>query len=125
MKIKLIGVVILSGIIAAGCSDVDVPSESASTPPESASAPAAEEKESSVVTKVNYDKIKNGDVMTGEGGSTLQEVLEIMGEPSGKSESEFNGNIVKRYDWNDLWGSGTMINVTFTNDKVSDKLWIE
>lgn len=125
MKFKLIGMFILSGVIAAGCSDLDAPAESVSAPDEPVSAPAAEEKESSVITKVNYDKIKNGDVLTGEGGSTLQEVMEIMGEPSSKSESEFQGNIVKYYNWSDLWGSGTMITVTFTNDKVSDKMWME
>lgn len=122
-----LGVIIVIAVIAtfAGGDDTAGP-KTPDTDQKDSTEASGDVKKDDVVTKENYDKIKAGDTVTGEGGSTLEEVVALLGEPSTKSESDLgDGNKMMIYNWSDLWGEGTMITVTFINDKVSGKSWIE
>jgi len=75
---------------------------------------------SSLLTKENYDKINQGDVLTGEGGSSKDEVISLLGEPETKSESSFDDVTHEYLNWHSL-KSGVSISVTISNGKVSNK----
>jgi hypothetical protein len=87
--------------------------------------PKEEEKES--VTKENYEKIKQGDSLSGKGGMTFEEVVAILGEPDDKmeSETEISGQKYKTLScsWRTL--DFESISVTFTNNGVSHKIWMD
>lgn|GEM_PF-5322727 len=69
-----------------------------------------------------YEKIKIGDSITGEGGMTLKEVSAILGgSPSSTSNSESSGIKVILADWSAKGDLGANITVTFTNGKATDK----
>lgn len=72
------------------------------------------------LTQENYDKIVQGDAISGEGGSTEEEVLAIFGEPDSMTESEYNGYKSKLMSWVSL-KNGSSIYVTVTNGKVNSK----
>jgi hypothetical protein len=84
-------------------------------------------KETNKITKENYNKIKQGDTLTGKGGSTKAEVYNLLGKPKAESVSEsVVGNekttmIVANWINKDF----KSISVTFINDRVSAKMIIE
>lgn len=85
-------------------------------------------KKETSVTKANYDKIVVGDTLTGEGGMTIDEVIAILGEPEDKIESSMsgvNGDEVKMIDMTWYTLDFESINISFTNGKVSHKLWMD
>lgn len=74
--------------------------------------------------KDNFDKIALGDILnSGEGGSTLEEVKGIFGEPDSSSETNIEGQTAKMMTWGDPKGGDLMssIVVSFSNDKAVSK----
>ena len=87
-----------------------------------------EEKKAESVTKANYDKIVVGDTLSGEGGMTIAEVEKILGKPDDKMESSstgMNGEEIKMEDFSWYTGDFESISVSFTDGKVSHKLWLD
>jgi hypothetical protein len=87
--------------------------------------PVEEEKPEpkSPVTKENYEKIKVGKGIKATGGSKLNEVVELFGNPTGVAEKQSNdGTRIKVYEWKNV---NVSVSVTFVNDLVFDKSWIE
>lgn len=76
------------------------------------------------VTKENYDKIIVGEATSGKGGAHIDEVLQLLGEPNDTGESQTGKDtVVKVYTWGK--GSNKKISVSFINDYVADKTWID
>lgn len=75
------------------------------------------------ITKEKYDQIKQGDGLTGEGGATKEEVIEVLGEPDSTTESQVDDMKMETMSWT-TW-EFTSISVTLTNGKVSSKMWME
>jgi hypothetical protein len=87
-------------------------------------------KETSKITKENYDKIKVGDTLTGAGGMTIDEVKAILGNTDNVVETTTTGIDNKEYKmqsmtWMDGVLSTTNISVTFINGKVSGKTFLK
>lgn len=85
-----------------------------------------EKEDTETVTKSNYDKIVVGDISTGEGGMTIDEVVAILGEPDERMESESTGIEGEEEKSTDLvWFTADFetISVNFINGKVMFKLW--
>lgn len=117
---------IVGGVITA-CSSVETTESTNTTPTEqnTDSKPTqAEEKD----LKAGYEKIVVGDVLTGEGGSTYEQVVQLLGEPDNKTESTSTGIDGKEMktlmlSWFTLTDGS--ISVTVTNGKVSHKMFME
>jgi hypothetical protein len=127
-----IGVAALVGISIATSGGEEVPNTSTETteavaaPAEKKEAPKKEEKSS--ITKENYEKIVQGDSLSGKGGMSIEEVIAILGEPDDKMESQYDdgsGNTIKseNYSWHTL--DFESISVQFTNGHVSHKMWMD
>jgi outer membrane protein assembly factor BamE (lipoprotein component of BamABCDE complex) len=58
--------------------------------PEKKQDPVKKEKKD-IITKENYNKIVSGDVLTGEGGMTKDQVLQMLGKPDNTVESNTQG----------------------------------
>ena len=102
--------------------------EEASNEPETEAAATTEEvKEAYVFDKSVYENIKKGDSLTGVGGDTYEEVVKQLGEPSDKMHSESDGSNSKDKVLDCTWydDNYSSISVTFTNGRVSYKLYIE
>ena len=118
-----IGILVV-GIIALA---LFLPSEESTTTTTSGEKPK-EEKKAESVTKANYDKIVVGDTLSGEGGMTIDEVVKILGEPDDKMESSstgMDGEDMKMEDYSWFTSDFESISVSFTDGKVSHKLWID
>lgn len=103
-------------------------SEEVSSEPETEAAATTEEvKEANVFDKSVYDNIKKGDTLTGAGGDTYDDVIKALGEPTDKMHSESDGVSSKDTVLDCTWydDNYSSINVTFTNGRVSYKLYIE
>lgn len=118
----IIGIVFILGIIgvvactAIGVSTVDEAIKETEKQQE-------EEAVNSPVNKENYDKIKEGDVISGDGGMTIDEVLEILGEPDNKTQSKTGDITNDIYSWSSP--NFESISITFTNGKASHKMYME
>jgi hypothetical protein len=82
-----------------------------------------------LITKENYDKITAGDILTGEGGMTKDQVLQMLGKPNNTVESNtqgVDGKSVKTevISWTNL-SPMRSITITFINGKASNKGWLE
>lgn len=74
--------------------------------------------------KDNFDKVVIGDIFNGgEGGSSLEEVKAVFGEPDSTSETNIEGQTAKMMTWGGLKGGDIMssIVVSFSNDKAVSK----
>ncbi len=74
--------------------------------------------------KENYDKVTIGDILSGgEGGSSLEEVKAIFGEPNSTSETNIEGQTAKMLTWSGLDGGSILSSVviSFSNDKAVSK----
>lgn len=80
----------------------------------------APKKEASKLTKENFDKIKQGDALTGKGGSTAEEVIASLGEPNTSGENQIGDTKFYNMAWTSI-SEGISITVTLTNDHVSSK----
>ncbi|AXI09642.1 hypothetical protein CUC15_12220 [Oceanobacillus zhaokaii] len=75
------------------------------------------------VSLENIEKIKLGDKETGDGGTTYDEMMELMGgvHPANRAEYEGNGKtIIEAEWWRDNLGN-KYISVNFLNEKASGK----
>jgi hypothetical protein len=80
--------------------------------------------ETETVLKDNFDKITLGDIMSnGEGGTSLQEIKDIFGEPDSTSETNLEGQTAKMMTWGGPKGGELMssIVISFSNDKAVSK----
>ena len=126
--IIFVGLVIVS--MAMGGEEEAAPTSSEPAAAETAAEPKAEpkkeEKPADKITKENYEAIKTGDTLTGEGGMTIEEVTAILGESTNKTESQTGDMKMEIITWNN--GKLTKmasITVSFTNGKASSKNWLE
>jgi hypothetical protein len=74
----------------------------------------------SKLTKENYDQVKVG--------MTKDQVIELLGKPGDKSETEIPGlglGKLESWTWNNVGYGGKVVMVSFQNGKVSDKSWHE
>lgn len=109
----LVGMVILGGCSAA-------PVKEESKPKVETAKPVVKEEK---ITKENYDKIIQGDSLTGKGGMTMEQVISILGEPDSKSESQSGDMKMTMVDW--MNKDFQNISITFTNGRVSFKMFME
>lgn len=89
----------------------------------SSSSTAKEEKNDSTLLE-NFNSIKVGDILSsGDGGSTLEEVKAIFGEPGSQSETSIEGVTSKMMTWTGVEGGDFMATlvVSFSNDKAVSK----
>jgi hypothetical protein len=116
-----VAVLIIGGMVAGGGEEEVTPTEptEVSAQPEKEAEPKKEEKKD---FKAAYEKIVQGDALSGEGGMSYEEVVALLGEPDTKTESKSGDMTLLMTGWTDLSMDGFgMISVTFTNGKVSGK----
>jgi hypothetical protein len=82
-----------------------------------------EQVEGKSVNQENFDKIIQGDSLTGEGGMTIEEAKAVLGEPDSETESQSGDMTMKVFTWTNL--KFESISVTFINDKVSSKTYLK
>ena len=75
------------------------------------------------ISQANFDKIKQGDTLSGEGGMTIEEVTEILGKPDSEIESQVGDMKMKDLTWTNL--KFESITVSFINGKVSSKAYLK
>lgn len=127
VMIVIVAIVVIN--IATGGEEEAAPtkSEPAAATTEKAAEPKKEEpKPADTITKENYDKVKAGDALTGDGGMTIEEVTALLGEKMDKTESQTGDMKMEIITWNN--GKLTemkSISVTFINGKASGKNWLE
>lgn len=113
--IILVALVVIAGMFSGGGSETTTTD---SKPKQEAKQPAKK------VSKVNYDKITQGDALTGEGGMSIDQVKAILGDPDTKTEAQSGDMKMEDMTWTDgLLGSS--ISVNFINGKVAGKFWLE
>ena len=95
---------------------VEEPSKPVETPPV-VEAPPEKQKPG----QVEYDKIKIGDTLTGEGGMSIKDVKNLLGDPEVNSESQSGDYKITMMMWDAKGGLGANISVSFTNGKASSK----
>jgi hypothetical protein len=121
-----VAVLIIGGMVAGGGEEEVTPTEptEVSAQPEKEAEPkkAEPKKEEKKDFKAAYEKIVQGDALSGEGGMSYEEVVALLGEPDTKTESKSGDMTLLMTGWTDLSMDGFgMISVTFTNGKVSGK----
>lgn len=114
--IALVVLGIIAGIMTGGGSDTKTTDSAPKV--EAEKAPQDDAK----VTQANFDKITQGDSLTGSGGMTIDQVKAILGEPSTTSQSKTGDMTMDDYMWTENFKS---IAVNFTNGKVSFKQFMK
>lgn len=74
--------------------------------------------------KDDFDKIQLGDILSnGDGGTSLEDVKAIFGEPGSTSETNIEGQTAKTLTWSGLKGGSILSSlvVSFSNDKAVSK----
>lgn len=87
-----------------------------------------EPKKAETVTKANYDLIKQGDALTGNGGMEKSQVESMFGEPESVTEMQTDlggGNTVKTETATWMTADFEIVTVVYTNGKVSSKMWVK
>lgn len=85
---------------------------------------SSESKTNDTALKDNFDKIVIGDILSnGEGGTSLEEVKGVFGEPDSTSETNIEGQTAKMMTWGSPEGGDIMssVVVSFSNDKAVSK----
>ncbi len=113
--IALVALVVIIGMFSGGGTETTPTKEKAVEKPV--------EKDNHI-TKENYNKIVQGDALTGDGGMTIKEVTAILGEPENTMESQAGDMKIEDYTWTDGL-LGATISISFTNGKVSNKLFMD
>lgn len=113
----LLCAVFLSSLAA--CSSEGTTTSTAST--QTAQASPKEEKKKIMLD--DYNSITTGDSLTGDGGTSYDDVVKKVGEPSSKSESQSGDLKMVMASWTkNINGElGANFNVTFINGKASSK----
>ena len=118
----LIVLVVIIAVASSGGGDNSTDNQAADTKPTETKKETKKEKKD-VVTKENFDKIKQGDSLSGNGGMTIDEVKDILGKPDQTTESQSGDMKMENFTWMEgLFGN--TINVTFINGKVASKGWV-
>lgn len=114
------GSLVVLGIGIGACTDTEKPAQ----PVEKVVEVRKEEtKPKDGATKANYDKAVQGDSLTGEGGSSIDEVKALMGkEPTFDSVTEVSGMKIVSMTFNG-YETGEVLTFTFTNGKLSMKAY--
>lgn len=114
----LVVLIIIVSIASGGGKSSSTTSSSTSN-----SSTSTQKQEPKKITLDDYNSIKAGDTLTGDGGDSYDDVVKKFGEPSTKSESESGGMKMIMAIWSkNLNGDlGANFNVTFNNGKVSAK----
>lgn len=119
-----IGVLATTAIIGVGCTALGLgalDSAIESTDKEVTKVEKDLNEKATKVTKENYDKIVQGDVMTGEGGSSKDEVISLLGEPQVSGENVIDSETTyENMSWSSIRG-GANITVSLIGGKVSSK----
>lgn len=86
--------------------------------------PSVESKpeEPEVFTKENYDKIAVGEMTTGNGGTPVEEVLVMFGDPHNTAESQQKDTAIKVMVWT---AKASKVSITSVNGLVVDKTFVE
>jgi hypothetical protein len=114
----LVALIVIVAVASGGGETNSTDNQAADTKP----AETKKEKKN-VVTKENFDKIKQGESFSGEGGMTIEEVTEILGKPDQTTEAQSGDMKMEDYTW--ISGFlGDAINVNFINGKVASKSWV-
>ncbi len=128
----ILAIVIIGGIgsaLGGGSDDSSATDAATKTSKSTTTAKSESTTEASTETKTstlkeNYDKVIIGDILTnGDGGSTLEEVKAIFGEPNSTSETNIEGQTAKMLTWSGLKGGSILSSVviSFSNDKAVSK----
>lgn len=112
------GLIIVGGVIASMGDDSSSSTNSNDAKPAST---APKDDKSKKVTKEQFDQVKTGDTVTGEGGMTLEEVEAILGKGEKLSESQSGDLKMEFYQWNAEGEFGANVTVDFVNGKASSK----
>lgn len=119
-----IGVLLVIGAIMAVASEGEEQQTQKSMPVNEEKEQSKEEpKKEESLTKENFDKIQQGDALTGEGGMTEKEVIAILGKPESEMETQVDETKMKTFTW--LTSDFESITVSFTNGHVSSKMWVK
>lgn len=104
----------------AACSSEGTTTSTASTQTTTQASPKEEKKK---ITLDDYNSITTGDSLTGDGGTSYDDVVKKVGEPSSKSESQSGDLKMVMASWTkNINGElGANFNVTFINGKASSK----
>ena len=121
MKFKKALSVVGVGLLAvsmAGCSSNSSESKSSGNETKTTQ-PKKKKTEQKNTFRKNYDKIKVGDVaQQGNGGTSIDEVTALLGQPTSTSTTKVSGFKVKSYNWTK---SDTSILVQFAHKKAITK----
>lgn len=121
MKFKKALSVVGVGLLAvsmAGCSSNSSESKSSGNETKTTQ-PKKKKTEQKNTFRKNYDKIKVGDVaQQGNGGTSIDEVTTLLGQPTSTSTTKVSGFKVKSYNWTK---SDTSILVQFAHKKAITK----
>ena len=117
-NILSVATICLTALFLVGCSNNSNGNKSDSNKPKS-SQKAKKTNTQKTSFRKSFDKIQVGDVMQqGNGGSTLKDVKNILGQPNSISSTEVKGFKVKSYSWSKY---GTTIIVQFSHKKAITK----
>ena len=121
MKVKKALSVVGVGLLAAsmvGCSSNSSESKSSGNETKTTQ-PKKKKTEQKNTFRKNYDKIKVGDVaQQGNGGTSIDEVTALLGQPTSTSTTKVSGFKVKSYNWTK---SDTSILVQFSHKRAITK----
>ena len=113
-----VAAICLAALSLVGCSNSSKGNKSDNNKPKS-SQKAKKTNTQKTSFRKSFDKIQVGDVMQqGNGGSTLKDVKNILGQPNSISSTEVKGFKVKSYSWIKY---GTTIMVQFSHKKAITK----
>lgn len=119
------GVLLTTGVLIGGCTALGIgaidnavkETEKTEVKTDSGSKKVSKE---NLLTQENYDKVNQGDTLTGEGGSTEEKVLALFGKPDSESETQVGEYKTKLLSWTSL-KNGSSVSISITNGKVSNK----
>ena len=115
--LSVVGVGLLAASMV-GCSSNSSKSKSSSTGTKTTQQ-KKKKTEQKTAFREKYDKIKVGDVaQQGNGGTSIDEVTALLGQPNSTSTAKVSGFKVKSYNWTK---SGTDILVQFAHKKAITK----
>ena len=115
--LSVVGVGLLAASMV-GCSSNSSESKSSSTGTKTTQ-PKKKKTEQKNTFRKNYDKIKVGDVaQQGNGGTSIDEVTALLGQPTSTSTTKVSGFKVKSYNWTK---SDTSILVQFAHKRAITK----
>lgn len=124
-KLITLSLTLLAGLSLSACSN----DSSSSSKNSSSNKTSNVKKQTSPVSLSNYEKIRIGDVTSGNGGTSKKSVKTMFGKPSMTTDTEVAGSSKKatQYSWNNVATSlkGATVNVDFIDGKAIGKGYVE